>query len=106
MNPFFFVNLGSYINTSLLLFVLGLWGIFVMRHNLIIVLMTIEIILLSISILAVTFSVYLDDVMGFILSLMVLTIAAAESAIGLAILVSYYRLRGGIGVEIISVLKG
>lgn len=106
MNIFEYINILAYVNTSFILFFLGLWGIFVMRHNLIILLMNIEMMLLSITLFFVSASVYLDDVVGFIMGLMVLTVAAAESSIGLAILVSYYRLRGGIGVELISSLKG
>jgi len=101
-----FLAVNSVLNISLILFVLGLWALFVMRHNLIIVLMAIELILLSVNLLFVFFSVYLDDIMGQAFSLYVLTVAAAESAIGLAILVAYYRLRGSISMEMISFLKG
>jgi NADH-quinone oxidoreductase subunit K len=100
-----FLLLNDFISISVILFVIGLWGMFVMRHNIIIILMTIEMILLSVTVLFVSFSVYLDDIVGFIMSLFILTVAAAESSIGLAILVSYYRLRGGIGVDIISLIK-
>jgi NADH-quinone oxidoreductase subunit K len=103
---FTFLTANSFINISVILFILGLWAMFVMRHNLIIVLMAIELILLSVNLLFVFFSLYLDDLTGQAFSLYILTVAAAESAIGLAILVAYYRLRGSISIEMISFLKG
>jgi len=102
----FYIGGQEYISISVSLLVLGLWALFVMRHNLIIIIMSIELILLAVNLLLIFFSVYLDDILGQIFSLYVLTVAAAESAIGLAILVAYYRLRGNISVEIISFLKG
>lgn len=91
---------------NLLLFIIGVWGIFFTRKNFIIILMSIEIMLLAINLNFIFFSIYLDDIMGQIFSLYILTVAAAESAIGLAILVVYYRLRGVISIDNISLLKG
>lgn len=91
---------------NFLLFFIGIWGIFVTRKNFIIILMSIEIMLLAINLNFIFFSVYLDDLIGQLFSLYILTVAAAESAIGLAILVVYYRLRGVIAIDNISTLKG
>ena len=88
------------------LFLLALWGIFVTRKNFIIILMCIEMMLLAINLNFIIFSVYLDDLIGQIFALFIITVAAGESAIGLAILVIYYRLRGIISIEYISFLKG
>lgn len=88
------------------LFLIGLSGIFLNRKNIIVILMSIELVLLSVNLTLVTSSVYLDDSFGFIFALFVLTIAAAESAIGLAILVIYYRITNTIQVESIHTLKG
>ena len=88
------------------LFIIGLWGIFVTRKNFIIILMSIEMMLLAINLNFIVFSVYLDDLLGQVFALFVLTVAAAESAIGLAILVVYYRLRGIISIDFISSIKG
>lgn len=90
----------DFISIGLTLFVVGLWAIFVLRHNLIIILMSIELIILSVNLLFVYFSVYTDDILGQSYALYILTVAAAESAIGLAILVAYYRLRANISVGI------
>lgn len=95
-----------FLNISLLLFTLGMWTIFAMRSNLILILIALEMVLLSINILLVFFSIYLDDLLGQVFALFVLTVAAAESAIGLAILVAYYRLRSNISVELLSTAKG
>lgn len=89
-----------------ILFVLGIWGIFITRKNFIIILMSIEMMLLAINLNFILFSVYLDDILGQLFSLFVITVAAAESAIGLAILVVYYRLKGIISIDYISSLKG
>lgn len=96
----------EYLILAIILFFLGLIGILLNRKNIIIMLMSIEIILLSITFLFIIFSVYLDDIVGQIFSLYILTVAAAESAIGLAILVAYYRLRGSIAVRYLNVMKG
>ncbi len=85
---------------------LGILGIFITRKNIIIILMSIELMLLAINFNFIIFSVFLDDILGQIFALLILTVAAAESAIGLAILVIYYRLRGVISVDYISTIKG
>jgi NADH-quinone oxidoreductase subunit K len=95
-----------YILFNIVLFLTGVFGIFLTRKNIIIVLMCLEIILLSINLNFIVFSVYLDDFFGQVFSLFVLTIAAAESAIGLAILVVYYRAKGTITTTFINHLKG
>lgn len=89
-----------------LLFLIGIYGIFLTRKNIIIVLMSIELLLLSLNLLFITVSITLDDILGQALSLYILTIAASESAIGLALIVIYYRLRNLISVDFISTLKG
>jgi NADH:ubiquinone oxidoreductase subunit K len=96
----------KYIAVSLILFLLGIWGIFLNRKNILVMLMSIELMLLAVNFNLIVFSVYLDDIMGQIFALLVLTVAAAESAIGLALLVVYYRVRGTISVEFINLLKG
>nr|AML60655.1 NADH dehydrogenase subunit 4L [Moramonas marocensis] len=101
-----FLDLVRYLTVPMILFLIGLSGIFLNRKNIIIMLMSIELILLAININFIIFSVYLDDLLGQIFSLLVLTVAAAESAIGLAILVVYYRVRGTIAVEYINLMKG
>nr|WFG74051.1 NADH dehydrogenase subunit 4L [Cavernulicola chilensis] len=95
-----------YLSLSVILFLLGVWGIFLNRKNILIILMSIELILLAINFTFIIFSVYLDDLVGQIFALLVLTVAASESAIGLAILVVYYRIRGDISVELISLTRG
>jgi len=88
------------------LFLLGVSGMFLFKNNIIVILMSIELLLLSINLNFALFSVYLDDLVGQLFSLFVLTVAAAESAIGLAILVVFYRIRGVISVDYINSLKG
>lgn len=100
------MNHVHYIAVSLVLFLIGIWGIFLNRKNIIIMLMSIELMLLAVNLNFVVFSVYLDDLMGQVFALFILTVAAAESAIGLALLVVYYRVRGTIAVEFINLLKG
>nr|YP_010470405.1 NADH dehydrogenase subunit 4L [Tetraselmis marina]UVF37893.1 NADH dehydrogenase subunit 4L [Tetraselmis marina] len=100
------MDLGRYLAVSMILFLLGIWGIFLNRKNIIIMLMSIELMLLAVNTNFLVFSVYLDDMLGQLFSLLILTVAAAESAIGLALLVVYYRIRGTIAVEFISLLKG
>ena len=85
-----------YLTVGMILFLLGIWGIYLNRKNIILMLMSIELMLLSINMNFLVFSVYLDDMMGQLFALLVLTVAAAESAIGLALLVIYYRVRGTI----------
>lgn len=94
-----------FLSLSFILFVIGLLGLFLFRRHLIIFLISLEILLLCININFITFSIYLDDFLGQIYVLMILTVAAAETALGLAILVIYYRLRGGISIDLISLLK-
>nr|YP_001315097.1 NADH dehydrogenase subunit 4L [Chlorokybus atmophyticus]ABO15104.1 NADH dehydrogenase subunit 4L [Chlorokybus atmophyticus] len=96
----------QYLTVSMILFLLGIWGIFLNRKNIIIMLMSIELMLLAVNLNFAFFSVYLDDMMGQLFVLLILTVAAAESAIGLAILVAYYRIRGTIAVELIHLMKG
>jgi NADH-quinone oxidoreductase subunit K len=96
----------SFIILSLIIFFLGITGIFIFRKHLINILISLELILLSINLNFVIFSCYLDDILGQIYCLMILTIAAAESSIGLALLIIYYRLRGGISIDLINLLKG
>ncbi|MBT3655643.1 MAG: NADH-quinone oxidoreductase subunit NuoK [Alphaproteobacteria bacterium] len=100
------ITLAHYLSVAAILFVLGVFGIFINRKNVIIILMSIELILLSVSINLVAFSAYSADLSGQIFSLFILTVAAAEAAIGLAILVVYFRNRGSIAVEDINVMKG
>jgi len=95
-----------YLTVGMILFLLGIWGIYLNRKNIILMLMSIELMLLSINMNFLVFSVYLDDMMGQVFALLVLTVAAAESAIGLALLVIYYRVRGTISTEFISLMKG
>lgn len=100
------MDLVKYLSVSMILFLLGIWGIFLNRKNIIIMLMSIELMLLAVNFNFLIFSVYLDDLVGQIFALLVLTVAAAESAIGLALLVVYYRVRGTIAVEFINLMKG
>ena len=95
-----------YLFVAMVLFLIGLSGIFLNRKNIIILLMSIELMLLSINFNFIIFSVFLDDILGQLFALLVLTVAAAESAIGLAILVIYYRVRGTIAIEFINLMKG
>lgn len=100
------MNQVEFLAVSIILFLLGIWGIFFNRKNIIIMLMSIELMLLAVNLNFVLFSVYLDDLVGQMFALLVLTVAAAESAIGLALLVVYYRVRGTIAVEFINLIKG
>ncbi len=100
------ITLAHYLSVGAILFVFGVFGIFINRKNVITILMSIELILLSVSINLVAFSAFLNDLSGQIFSLFILTVAAAEAAIGLAILVVYFRNRGSISVEDINVMKG
>lgn len=96
----------EYFFVSMVIFLLGMIGIILNRKNLIIMLMSIELLLLAINLSFITFSVHLGDLKGQIISLFILTVAAAESSIGLAILVAYYRVRGTIEVQKMNRLKG
>jgi NADH-quinone oxidoreductase subunit K len=100
------IGLGHYLSVAAVLFTLGIFGIFLNRKNVIIILMSIELILLSVNINMVSFSSFLGDISGQIFALLILTVAAAEAAIGLAILVVYFRNRGSIAVEDINLMKG
>jgi NADH-quinone oxidoreductase subunit K len=94
-----------FIFLSLIIFFLGIVGIFIFRKHFINILISLELILLAINLNFVIFSFYLDDILGQIYCLIVLTVAAAESSIGLALLIIYYRLRGGISIDLINLLK-
>jgi NADH-quinone oxidoreductase subunit K len=100
------IGLGHYLTVAAILFTLGVLGIFINRKNVIVILMSIELILLSVNINLVAFSSFLGDLVGQVFALFVLTVAAAEAAIGLAILVVFYRNRGSIAVEDINLMKG
>ena len=100
------VGLGHYLTVGAILFVLGVLGIFVNRKNVIAILMAIELILLSVNINLVAFSAFLGDLVGQVFAMFVLTVAAGEAAIGLAILVIYFRNRGTIAVDDINMMKG
>ncbi len=100
------IGLGHYLTVAAILFTLGLFGIFLNRKNVIIILMSIELMLLAVNINLVAFSTDLQDLVGQIFAMFVLTVAAAEAAIGLAILVVYFRNRGSIEVEDINMMKG
>ena len=91
---------------AILLYLIGLWGMILNRKNLILIIMSIEILLLALNFLFIYFSMALDDFMGQIIALLVLTVAAAESAIGLALLVIYYRIHGNISITQLNLLKG
>jgi NADH-quinone oxidoreductase subunit K len=100
------ITLGHYLSVAAILFTLGTFGIFLNRKNVIVILMSIELILLAVNINFVAFSTHLGDIIGQVFALLVLTVAAAEAAIGLAILVVYFRNRGSIAVEDINLMKG
>nr|YP_007890740.1 NADH dehydrogenase subunit 4L [Jakoba libera]AGH24234.1 NADH dehydrogenase subunit 4L [Jakoba libera] len=100
------IDLVNYLSVPMIVFMIGLSGIFLNRKNLLIILMSIELVLLAVNMNFIIFSVYLDDLIGQVFALLVLTVAAAESAIGLAILVIYFRARGTIAIEEIHLLKG
>ena len=99
------ISLGHYLTVGAILFTLGVFGIFLNRKN-IIILMSVELILLSVNINFVAFSAELGDLAGQIFALLILTVAAAEAAIGLAILVVFFRNRGSIAVDDVNVMKG
>lgn len=100
------LSITNYLAVASVLFLIGLSGIILNRKNIIVMLMSVELMLLAVNLNFIIYSVYLDDVMGQIFALLVLTVAAAEAAIGLAILVVYYRVRGSISVENIHLLRG
>ena len=100
------VGLGHYLAVGAILFTLGVFGIFINRKNVIIILMSVELILLAVNLNLVAFSAFLGDLTGQVFALLILTVAAAEAAIGLAILVVFYRNRGSIAVEDVNMMKG
>ena len=100
------IGLRHYLTLGAIIFSLGTLGIFLNRKNVIVILMSVELILLAVNINLVSFSIYLQDITGQIFTMLILTVAAAEAAIGLAIIVSYYRNKGSIRVEEIDEMKG
>ena len=100
------IGLGHYLTLGAIIFSLGIIGVFLNRKNIIVFLMSIELILLAVNINLVSFSIYLGDIVGQIFTMLILTVAAAEAAIGLAIIVSYYRNKGSVRVEEINEMKG
>lgn len=100
------IGLAHYLTVGAILFATGMFGIFLNRKNVIVILMSIELLLLAVNINMVAFSVELGDMVGQVFSLFILTVAAAEAAIGLAILVVFFRNRGSIAVDDINAMKG
>ena len=100
------IGLGHNLTFGAIIFSIGTLGIFLNRKNVIVILMSVELILLAVNINLVSFSIYLQDITGQIFTMLILTVAAAEAAIGLAIIVSYYRNRGSVRVEEINEMKG
>ena len=100
------IGLGHYLTVAAILFTLGIFGIFLNRKNVIVILMSVELMLLAVNINLVAFSVFSGTIMGQVFAMLVLTVAAAEAAVGLAILVVYFRNRGQIEVENVNVLRG
>ena len=100
------IGLGHYLAVAAVLFTMGILGIFLNRKNVIVILMCVELMLLAVNINLVAFSVYLHDVVGQIFAMFVLTVAAAEAAVGLAILVTFFRNRGDIAVDQATMMKG
>jgi NADH-quinone oxidoreductase subunit K len=100
------IGLEHYLTVAAILFTLGIFGIFLNRKNVIVILMSVELMLLAVNINLVAFSTHLGDMTGQVFAMLVLTVAAAEAAIGLAILVVYFRNRGTIAVEDINLMKG
>ncbi len=102
----FEIGLSHYLTLAAVVFTLGIFGIFLNRKNVIVILMSVELMLLAVNINLVAFSAELDDLIGQVFAMFVLTVAAAEAAVGLAILVVYFRNRGSIAVEDINMMKG
>ena len=100
------IGLAHYLTVSAILLTLGIFGIFLNRKNVIVILMSVELILLAVNINLVAFSAFLGNLVGQVFALFILTVAAGEAAIGLAILVVYFRNRGTIAVEDIHLMKG
>ena len=100
------ISLGHYLTLAAIIFTIGIVGIFMNRKNVIIILMSIELILLAVNINLVSFSIYLQNLVGQVFTMFILTVAAAEAAVGLAIIVVYYKNKGSIHVDQINSLKG
>jgi NADH-quinone oxidoreductase subunit K len=100
-----YLSLGNFIIVSVTLFTIGLVGFLANRKNILLLLLALEIMLLAVNINFVVFSVFLDDLLGQVFTLIVLTVAAAESALGLAILIVYYRVRGGLALDTVQTLR-
>jgi NADH-quinone oxidoreductase subunit K len=100
------IGIGHYLTVAAMLFTIGIFGIFLNRKNVIVILMSVELMLLAVNINLVAFSAFNKDLVGQVFAMMVLTVAAAEAAVGLAIIVVYYRNRGSIAVEDINMMKG
>ena len=100
------IGLSQYLMVAASLFTIGVFGIFINRKNVIVILMSVELLLLAVNINLVAFSAFLGDLVGQVYALIVLTVAAAEASIGLAILVAFYRNRGSIAVEDVNMMKG
>jgi NADH-quinone oxidoreductase subunit K len=100
------IGLGHFLTVGAMLFTLGVFGIFLNRKNVIVILMSVELILLAVNVNFVAFSTYLNDIVGQVFALFILTVAAAEAAIGLAILVVFFRNRGSIAVEDVNMMRG
>ena len=100
------IEITKFLLTSIFLFLIGMIGIFLIKKNIIIILMSIELMLLAINLNFIIFSVYLDNMTGQLFALFIVTVAAAESAIGLAILVVYYRIKGLVSINFINSIKG
>ena len=100
------IGITHYLSVGAILFTIGVFGIFLNKKNVIIILMSIELILLAVNINLIGFSAHLEDLTGQVFAMFVLTVAAAEAAIGLAILVIYFRNRGNIDVENLNIMKG
>ena len=100
------IGLSHYLTVAAILFTLGIFGIFLNRKNVIVILMSVELMLLAVNINLVAFSAFHNDLVGQVFALIVLTVAAAEAAIGLAVLVVYFRNRGSIAVEDVNLMKG
>jgi NADH-quinone oxidoreductase subunit K len=100
------IGLTHYLSVAAIIFALGIFGIFLNRKNIIVILMSVELMLLAVNINFVAFSTLLQDLVGQVFALFVLTVAAAEAAIGLAILVTYFRNRGTIAVEDVNLMRG
>ncbi|MEO1609265.1 MAG: NADH-quinone oxidoreductase subunit NuoK [Pseudomonadota bacterium] len=100
------VGISHYLSLAAVLFTIGIFGIFLNRKNVIVILMSVELMLLAVNINLVAFSAFNNDLVGQVFAMMVLTVAAAEAAVGLAIIVVYFRNRGSIAVEDINMMKG